>query len=374
MEGDIADRFVTVVYKAYANRSVKREMRRRCDVTCRAYNELLDIAASAMTEGGHVPDRYEMNTMITQMRADDALIRSVKSVTLRDASDRLTRAIQHCRRKSAKDGKIHLPREKTPARYRSVPLPVTSFRIDDKRITLDGDMVIRNRHHPKGGEPVAVRAVLKDDDLFIHVTYSIAPEHRVFRGGTDLEADVSEGYDFGLVDIITDTHGGKTKAPDFYARKQRDIARLQRQIATLDEDSPKRRKKERQLRRTYNWIRRKRNGFLEHLADEMLEGHTFVAIEDLKIRKMIEKAALGSLTRKLERKAEKSDALVLKVNPAYTTRTCSRCGHVGDHMPLTTRMFRCPMCGLEIDRDRNAALNILGSGMGTLRLSAEPSG
>ena len=389
MEDDIADRFVTVVYKAYANRSVKREMRRRCDVTCRVYNELLDIAASAMTEGGHVPDRYEMNTMITQMRADDALIRSVKSVTLRDASDRLTRAIQHCRRKSAKDGKIHLPREKTPARYRSVPLPVTSFRIDDKRITLDGDMVIRyrNRHRPKGGEPVAVRAVLKDDDLFIHVTYSIAPEYHVFRGGTDLDADVCEGYDFGLVDIITDTHGGKTKAPDFYARKQRDIARLQRQIATLDEDSPKRRKKERQLRRTYNWIRRKRNGFLEHLADEMLEGHTFVAIENLKVRMMIEKedntvprrkryteAALGSLTRKLERKAEKSDALVLKVNPAYTTRTCSRCGHVGDHIPLTTRMFRCPICGLEMDRDQNAALNILGSGMGTLRLSAEPSG
>ena len=119
MEDDIADRFVTVVYKTYANRSVKSEMRRRCDVTCRVYNELLDVAVPAMKKGGHVLDRYEMNVMITQMRADDALIRSVKAVTLRDASDRLTRAIQHCKRKSAKDGKIHLPREKTPARYRS---------------------------------------------------------------------------------------------------------------------------------------------------------------------------------------------------------------------------------------------------------------
>ena len=39
MEGDIVDRFVTVEYKTYANRSVKREIRRRCDVTCRVYND-----------------------------------------------------------------------------------------------------------------------------------------------------------------------------------------------------------------------------------------------------------------------------------------------------------------------------------------------
>ena len=118
----------------------------------------------------------------------------------------------------------------------------------------------------------------------------------------------------------------------------------------------------------------------------MIDGKSVVAIEDLRIRKMIEKgdntvprrkryteAALGSLTQKLEHKARKSDVLVLKVNPAYTTRTCSRCGHVGDHIPLTTRMFRCSECGLEMDRDQNAARNILGSGMGTLRSSAEPS-
>ena len=388
MEGDIVDRFVTVEYKTYANRSVKREIRRRCDVTCRVYNDLLDIAMTAIAEDGHVPDRYGMQTMITQMRAEDALIRSVKAVTLRDAADRLVRSFHGCRIKSARDGKPHSPRRKTPSRYRSVPLPVTSFKIDDEHIVLDGEMRMRyrNRHRPKGGEPVAVRAILRDDDLFINVTYSIGPEHHLFRGGFDMDADGYEGYDFGLVDIITDTHGGRIEAPDFYACREKDIARLQRQIAALEEGSPKRRKKERQLGRIFEEIRRKRDGFLEHVADHMLDGHSVVAIEDLKVRKMIEKgdntvprrkrfteAALGALTRKLEHKAWKSDVLVLKVPPAYTTRTCSRCGHVGDHIPLTTRMFRCSECGLEMDRDRNAARNILGSGMGALRSSAEPS-
>ena len=109
MEGDIADRFVTVEYKTYASRSVKREIRRRCDVTCRVYNDLLDIAMTAMMEDGHVPDRYGLNAIITQMRAEDALIRSVKVDTLRDAADRLTRAFHRCESKSARDGKPHSP-------------------------------------------------------------------------------------------------------------------------------------------------------------------------------------------------------------------------------------------------------------------------
>ena len=370
MEGDIADRFVTVEYKTYASRSVKREIRRRCDVTCRVYNDLLEISMAAMAEDGHVPDRYGLNAMITQMRAEDALIRSVKVDTLRDASDRLTRAFNRCGSKSARDGKPHSPRRKTPSRYRSVPLPTASFKIDDEHIVLDGEMRMRyrNRHRPKGGEPVAVRAILRDDDLFINVTYSIKPEHHLFRGGFDMDADGYEGYDFGLVDIITDTHGGKIEAPDFYARREEDIARLQRQIAALEEGSPKRRKKERQLGRIFEEIRRKRDGFLK-LRKMIEKGDNTVPR-----RKRYTEAALGSLTQKLEHKARKSDVLVLKVNPANTTRTCSRCGHVGGHIPLTTRMFRCPECGLEMDRDQNAAWNILGFGMEALRSSAEPSG
>ena len=91
-------------------------------------------------------------------------------------------------------------------------------------------------------------------------------------------------------------------------------------------------------------------------------------------RKRFTEAAWATLVGKAERKARKTDVRLIKVNPAYTTRTCSRCGHVGEGMPLTTRIFRCPVCGLEMDRDRNAARNILGSGMGTQRSAAEPSG
>lgn len=43
--------------------------------------------------------------------------------------------------------------------------------------------------------------------------------------------------------------------------------------------------------------------------------------------------------------------------PDFTTARCSRCGHIGDPLPLTERVFRCEECGYEEDRDRNAAKN-----------------
>ena len=68
-------------------------------------------------------------------------------------------------------------------------------------------------------------------------------------------------------------------------------------------------------------------------------------------------------------KAEEAGTEIMFVDPRNTSRTCSRCGNVKDELPLTERTYRCGCCGMVMDRDRNAALNILskGSGMRTLR-------
>ena len=69
----------------------------------------------------------------------------------------------------------------------------------------------------------------------------------------------------------------------------------------------------------------------------------------------------------VRRKAEGAGALVIEVDPRNTSRTCSYCGHVKAALPLSQRVYRCDHCGLVMDRDRNAAINILGSGMRSLR-------
>ena len=78
-------------------------------------------------------------------------------------------------------------------------------------------------------------------------------------------------------------------------------------------------------------------------------------------------ASWGMLLSMVRRKAEGAGVLVVEVDPRNTSRACSRCGHVKEALPLWQRTYRCRECGLVMDRDRNAAVNILGSGMRSLR-------
>lgn len=67
-------------------------------------------------------------------------------------------------------------------------------------------------------------------------------------------------------------------------------------------------------------------------------------------------------------KAEWAARKFVAVNPAYTSQNCSNCGH-RQKMPLSKRVFKCPCCGLVLDRDVNAALNILGLGRQALGIN-----
>ena len=376
--------FVTRVYPAYPNRTQERELLRQLDVARGVYNHFAETCILCLIDGSHVPDPVEMNREFTEMRADDCLLRSVNSYTLRETIFRVWRSVERCERKSLEDGELHVPRIKTPSRFRSICFDPHPSKIRNGRLFLNKELSIRCRNltRPKDGRAVTVRIVRKGTGRwYIHITYEI---DRVIRGEMDIEEpDRAEGYDLGLVDLITDSKGNKIQAPDFFREAEAELAHLRRQLSKLEEGTAKWLKKQRRIARIEERVRRRRDGYLNGIADMMVSGKSTVVIEDIDVRridgtlarrKRFTEAAWATLVGKVESKAKKTDVRLIKVNPAYTTRTCSRCGHVGEGMPLTTRIFRCPVCGLEMDRDRNAARNILGSGMGTQRSAAEPSG
>ncbi|RLF83893.1 transposase, partial [Thermococci archaeon] len=74
-------------------------------------------------------------------------------------------------------------------------------------------------------------------------------------------------------------------------------------------------------------------------------------------------SALKEFVRILSDKAGRAGRRVVFVKPAYTSRTCSRCGFVVGELELSDRVFACPKCGLVLERDLNASLNILKRGL-----------
>ena len=90
----------------------------------------------------------------------------------------------------------------------------------------------------------------------------------------------------------------------------------------------------------------------------------------LSLAKSIADASWSAFFAQLFAKAEEAGRIAVKVNPANTSQTCSRCGH-RQKMPLDVRVFACPCCHVQCDRDLNATLNICGLGLQALGLSVD---
>ena len=121
------------------------------------------------------------------------------------------------------------------------------------------------------------------------------------------------------------------------------------------------------LQRQHERIANTRKDFLNKLAHRLILRYDRIALEDLRITNMVRNrhlaksildASWGYLTGHLMSKAAEAGRLVLLVDPRYTSKTCSQCGHIFEALSLADRWIDCG-CGLSLDRDHNAAINIL---------------
>ena len=82
-------------------------------------------------------------------------------------------------------------------------------------------------------------------------------------------------------------------------------------------------------------------------------------VKNHNLAKSIHDAGCGQFLSFLTYKAEEAGSYVEKVNPRYTSKTCSACGYIDKDMTLSVRKWTCPICGAGHDRDINASINIL---------------
>jgi putative transposase len=125
--------------------------------------------------------------------------------------------------------------------------------------------------------------------------------------------------------------------------------------------------------RVHERIANKRKDFAHKLSHKIVKDFGGIAVEDLNINNMqqdnftclnksIADAAWNSFSNMLAYKAECAGRTFVRVCPAYTSQTCSRCGY-RQKLKLSNRHYKCPCCELSLDRDENAALNILSLGL-----------
>ena len=296
------------------------------------------------------------------------------------AADRAWQAISrfYARCKAKVPGKKGYPRFQHD--NRSVEYKVTGWKLDPdgRHLTLtDGCDIGRVRL--VGTRRIAtfpldrikrVRLVRRADGYYAQ--FCIETERQLTHQPTGKQV----GIDLGLKVFFTDSEGQTVHNPRFLRHAELRLKRLQRQVArkyrpeqrkAKQPQSHNYQKARQRLAKAHLRVRRQREDFARKQASALVSSHDVIAYEDLQIRnlvknhrlaKSISDAAWARFLLWLGYYARLHGILLLAVPPRYTTQACSGCGTLVQKT-LSTRTHVCHTCGLMLDRDENAARNIL---------------
>jgi len=189
------------------------------------------------------------------------------------------------------------------------------------------------------------------------------------------------GIDVGLESFATLSNGEKIDHPRFFRSEEKALAKAQRRLSKCEKGTPDRMKALKVVQRIHERIANKRYYFAHQVSHDLVERFGLIAFEDLSITKMLNNhclaksvsdAAWRMLVTITSYKAESAGSIVVLVDPRNTSQLCSRCGLKVTKL-LSDRVHECPECGLVMDRDENAAINILRLGLQSLPKARSPA-
>jgi putative transposase len=361
-------------YRLYPTRAQRSIFRRTLSQCCWLYNYFLEQRRTLWDKNQESIDLYNQQAFLPKIKQESPALKSVYSQVLQNVGTRIDLAFKSFFRRVKRGDKPGYPRFKSWKRYDSFTYPQDlGFRIiKDKAVVQLGKIgrVRMKYHRPiKGKVKTCTIKRTPTDKWFI--TFSCEIESASLQPNVD-----AVGIDVGLMTFAAFDDGTLINNPRFFRREEKALARTQRQLSTESKGSPEREKRRRAVALIHERIANKRKDFAHQLSRRIINKYGLVAVEDLNINRMMEKnseqhkrgmnksigdAAWNMFITLLTYKAEEAGRKLVKVNPAYTTQTCSACGY-RQAKKLGDRTHKCS-CGLTLDRDVNAARNILRLGL-----------
>lgn len=187
------------------------------------------------------------------------------------------------------------------------------------------------------------------------------------------ESKASVGIDLGVKDFVITSNGEIFDNLHFKKSKTNRIKRLQRQLSKKKKGSNNRNKARVKLAKVYKKINDKKQYYLHAVSNSLIDENQVICMEDLNVKGMVRNHNLaesisemnfGEFRRMLEYKAKWYNRKLVFVDRFYpSSKTCHRCGYINRKLKLSDREWVCPQCGEVVERDYNAALNILDEGL-----------
>jgi putative transposase len=306
----------------------------------------------------------EQSRQLTDARNKSPEIKSVLRSIQQDALERLDEAFGAFFRRLKLGENPGFPRFKGRERYHTFSQKYEKVRpcpIKGDKLTVPGVGTCRVRlSRPIEGRCKQLRITRRADGWYALLVCEMPkPAPRAFTGET-------VGVDVGITSFATLSTGEEIANPRHLKQAATQLAREQWRLSRKVKGSQNRGKARAKVALRHLRVHRARKHFHHEEAAKLVERFDRIAVEDLNIRGMVKnrhlakailEVAWGQFFAITKSKAESASRRFERVNPRYTSQTCSNCGH-RQKMPLAIRIFECEKCGFVCGRDHNAAINL----------------
>ena len=320
-------------------------------------------------------DKYDLNKSMPSLAKEFEFAKKLNSSARQSSAERawsaISRFFENCKKKAA--GKKGFPKFKK--RGHSVEYKQSGWKLseDRKHLTLTDGFKIgrlklvgsRDLNFYQIEQVKRVRLVRRADGYYAQ--FCVDVERR-----EDMEpTQTTIGLDVGLNHFYTDSKGEVVENPRFLRKSERQLKKLQRKASKRKKGSANRRKAIKRLARKHLQVSRQRKDFVVKTARCVVRSNDLIAYEDLQVRNMVKNHKLAksisdaswSMFRNwIEYFGRVFGKATVAVPPQYTSQNCSTCGTLVKKS-LSERTHQCSYCGTVLDRDHNAALNILAIGL-----------
>lgn len=179
------------------------------------------------------------------------------------------------------------------------------------------------------------------------------------------------GMDYAMAGMAVFSNGSRCEYPSYYRKAEKKLAREQRRLSKCIKGSWNYQKQRKKVALCHEKVRNQRKDYHHKLSRKIADMYDAVAVEDLNMKAMSQYLNLGKgimdngygmFLNLLEYKIRERGKTLVKVDKFYpSSKTCSKCGKIKEHLELSERIYECD-CGNRMDRDLNAAINIREEG------------
>src|SRR5438876_1296029 len=305
--------------------------------------------------------------LVTLKKQEETLwLNEVSSVPLQQALRHLDKAFRNFF-----EGRADYPTFKKKRHQQAATYASNAFSWDGHHLTLAKmDAPLPTTWHrplPDGCKPSSV-TITKDDAERYFVSILVEEDMKPLEVTPKMV-----GLDLGLKSLVITSDGHTHGNPKFAASDEKKLAKAQRRHAKKQKGSKNRAKARLQVARIHKKIADRRRDYQHKLSIKIIRENQVVCVESLHVKNMVKNHTLAKaisdvgwseFVRQLEYKAEWYGRTLVKIDKWYpSSKRCFDCGHVLDSLTLDIRSWTCPECGVQHDRDINAAKNVLAAGL-----------